>query len=278
MEAGIVDHGIKSGTGGAGTSYSGGAGSGGIQTQTQNQGLARTSGAGSAVGANGGFATMSRDGNWTCVAYGGVGNPNGGDVWGRNSGGFWNGSSYYNGSRPSGTGGLLILYSDNLYNNGTISSNGVNSVCNVYGNWSVGGGASGGGSVNIFSNRLINLGSMTANGGVCTGASYQGGAGGSGTVTIKELGADLIYPEKEITLKTNEEYTINKSELRYLNFNEYQTGEITVGEVQYEILNKDLASIDENGKITAIQTRKNKSKNYRYNKWTKYIYLFRNKK
>ena len=105
---------------------------------------------------------MSRDGNWTCIAYGGVGNPNGGDVWGRNSGGFWNGSSYYNANRPSGTGGLLILYSDNLYNNGTISSNGVNNVSNKYGDWSIGGGASGGGSVNIFANKIVDLGSMTA--------------------------------------------------------------------------------------------------------------------
>lgn len=93
---------------------------------------------------------------------------------------------------------------------------------------------------------------------MCTGANYAGGAGGAGTVTIKELGADLIYPIKEVTLKTGEEYTINKSELRYLNFNEYQTGEIKVGDLQYEILNKDLANIDENGKITAMQTRKNK--------------------
>ena len=269
-----MDLGIRSGPGGAGTSYSGGSGSGGIQSQTQNQNHSQMSGGGAANGYIGGYATMSRDGNWTCIAYGGTGNPNGYDTWGRNSTGFYNGNNSYYTNRASGTGGLLMLYADDLYNNGTISSNGINNVSNVYGNWSVGGGASGGGSVNIFANKVVNLGNMTASGGVCTGASYAGGAGGAGTVTIKELGADLIYPDKEVTLKVNEGYSIDTSKLRYLNHNEYQVGIVTVGNVKIEVLDVNIANVDETGRVIAISEGKTKVKiTDETNGISTYIYL-----
>ena len=243
--------GIGSGKAGTATSYSGGAGSGGIQTQIQNQGLGAVSGIGSSKGANGGYATASRDGNWTCIVYGGTGNPNGGDVWGRNGGGFWNGSSVYNTNRPSGTGGLLTLYADTLYNNGTISSNGVNNVAYSYGNWTVGGGASGGGSVNIFARIIKEIGVQTANGGISTGATFAGGSGGTGSVTVNEIGSSLNYPEKIIYLKENETYKIEKEKLSYIKLNDIQTPDLNLGEITYEMLDKNIATINAEGELTA---------------------------
>ena len=68
---------------------------------------------------DGSNALAYRDGNWSCISYGGTGTQNGYDVWGRNYGQYSGGSYYTN--RPSGTGGLLMLYADELHNNGEIS-------------------------------------------------------------------------------------------------------------------------------------------------------------
>ncbi len=76
----------------------------------------------------------------------------------------------------SGTGGLLIIYSDSLDNKGEIDSKGTDS------NGS--GGASGGGSVNIFYKELIEQGNIKATGG--NGGSL-GGSGGDGSVTMQEI-------------------------------------------------------------------------------------------
>lgn len=105
------------------------------------------------------------------AAKGGSGNPGGNGKY-TTSGKYVgvNDSSY---SGQTGTGGLLIIYSNNIYNFGNIYSNGSSG--------GVAGGASGGGTINIFYNKNYNSnGKIEANGG-----NYgNDGQGGNGSVTI----------------------------------------------------------------------------------------------
>ncbi|MCM1053584.1 MAG: cadherin-like beta sandwich domain-containing protein [Ruminococcus sp.] len=142
---------------GAGTSFSGGTGSGACAGQEG------ASGAGAAYGGAGGFG---RSGG-SNPSGGGAGNPGG------------SGSS----AGSSGTGGLLILFGQNINNTGTISANGANG-----GKGNSAGGSSGGGSVNIFYTTGFTRGTITADGGSAVKATRStGGAGGAGTVTATQL-------------------------------------------------------------------------------------------
>lgn len=143
------------GSGGRGTTFSGGAGGGGGAGTSASS---RTGGTGSSIGGEGGI------GRWM---GGGAGNPGGG---GSGVGNF-------------GTGGLLVLYADNLINNGTISSNGSNGGT-ATDEQLTGGGGSGGGSINIFYKSSITKGTITANGGAGGAAAKgkAGGIGGAGTI------------------------------------------------------------------------------------------------
>ncbi len=101
---------------------------------------------------------------------------------------FWGGN---------GTGGLLVVYANNLENTGTIDANGTTGGHGTsYGTRAHAyGGSSGGGSVNIFySGNYSNTGNITANGGT------TGGIGGNGTVTIGsiETGTFVEYKEPEL--------------------------------------------------------------------------------
>ena len=138
-----------SGSGAKGTSYSGGTGGGAASV-----GLTTLGGAYTTTGSNGEIGT-SNGGAGGKGSTGGSGNP----------GGMANGNN--------GTGGLLIIYTKNLTNNGRITSNGTDSNQNA--------GASGGGSVNIFYNTNIKEGEITATGG---NGGTSGGNGGDGCVTI----------------------------------------------------------------------------------------------
>lgn len=156
-----------SGAGGTGTSYSGGAGGGGAYYGATAKNGSSTGGA----GGNGAANSM-----YTYGAGGGAGNPIGTCVSSCSS------ATY-------GTGGLLVIYSGNFENNGSITSNGSKGG-NAY---RAGGGGSGGGSINIFYTMLTTKGTVTANGGsygVGTRNSSErsnGGSGGTGTVTYTEL-------------------------------------------------------------------------------------------
>lgn len=159
-----------SGAGAEGTSYSGGAGGGGAFAQTAENAYPN-----GGKGGNGNGRQVSASWSWSCG--GGAGNP---------------GGSAKNGGQAgmNGTGGLLIIYSNNLTNNGTITSNGSKG-----GNgYRAGGGGSGGGSINIFyRNEYINSGSITANGGErgygtrSGGETANGGTGEAGSVTIGSI-------------------------------------------------------------------------------------------
>ena len=156
-----------SGSGGNGTSYSGGAGGGGAY-------YGKTAGNGSSSGGAGGNGAANAQ--YTYGAGGGAGNPIGSCVSNCSA------ATY-------GTGGLLVIYSGNFANNGSITANGSKGG-NAY---RAGGGGSGGGSVNIFYAMLTNKGTVTASGGsygVGTRSGSErsnGGSGGAGTVTYTEL-------------------------------------------------------------------------------------------
>lgn len=166
------------GKGGRGTSYSGGAGSGAANSDGGGGWYARSND-GSSIGGAGssGVVHSSNGSGYAQISLGGTGNPSGGYETYR--------SSIINYVQQHGTGGLLIVYCDELDNKNLICANGVQSS-------SAGttkdridpGGASGGGSVNIFTKKIINNVSATATGGASVTLSTRSGAGGDGTVTV----------------------------------------------------------------------------------------------
>ena len=105
-----------------------------------------------------------------------------------------------------------MLYTNDLYNNGEISANGMNA-----GTGRAAGGSSGGGSINIFANIIKERGNVTANGGTV------GGLGGNGFVTINELGSSLNYEEKVIQIPLNTIYTRYPNKISDPKLNNIQT-------------------------------------------------------
>ena len=87
----------------------------------------------------------------------------------------------------TGTGGLLIIYSNTIINNGTINSNGSNG-----GYASRDGGSSGGGSINLFYKETTNKGNINANG----GSIGNGGAGGAGSITIGNISTGTFVKDE----------------------------------------------------------------------------------
>ena len=162
------------GAGGNGTSYSGGAGGGGAAGNASNQWGTGT--AGSSIGGPGGNAGLG--GSFSRSAGGGAGNPGGINK---------SISQNYMVDAENGTGGLLIIYTNIINNNKTISSKGSNGG---FGSDAPGGG-SGAGSINIFYKTSIERGTITANGGSKGSAphytSYQAANGGAGSITITNI-------------------------------------------------------------------------------------------
>lgn len=173
--------------GGNGTSYSGGTGSGAINCNN------KTYTRGRAADDNGGTGGMGRayrsETTWRArEAAGGVGNPGG--IGGRNtSGSKDNSGNDISLKGNNGTGGLLIIWTSIFENNGLISSTGTDSVT-VPG--TVAGGASGGGSINIFYEKLQNRGEFNVSGGKSVSS---GGAGGAGTVTMGRIENGTVIKE-----------------------------------------------------------------------------------
>ena len=158
------------GAGGTGTSYSGGTGGGGTYGSTK--GLPGSSNGGLGGNTVGDYTT------------GGVGNPGGGVSV----------ESKRTTQGANGTGGLLVIYSNNYVNNGILSANGTTNNISYSPTYGV-GGASGAGSINIFTNQStdnIIKGTTSVVGGQSktssTGSgSRTGGSGGSGTITYTQL-------------------------------------------------------------------------------------------
>lgn len=176
------------GIGANGTSYSGGTG-GGAYTVIDVNGSAGNGPEGEQNGGSGGLGKVIAGYYHSGSAGGGTGNPGGNGV----NANFGFHIQVLEGTHSShkgndGTGGLLAIFCDKYNNNGTIEANGVES--RAVGN--VSGGASGGGSVNIFYNQFIANSSCVANGG--TGAN-GGGSGGAGTVTIGNVSTGAFVQE-----------------------------------------------------------------------------------
>ncbi len=184
-------------TGGGG---SGGAGTHGCLFWGNPQSTSASSGAGAmgtsySGGTGGGYGyryLYSRSNTWpqTMGSNGSAGQANGGAGGAGYSGGTGNPGGTPGGT--SGTGGLLIIYADSLNNKGEIDSKGTDS------NGS--GGASGGGSVNIFYKELIEQGNINATGGNVGSVP----SGGNGSVTIQSI--NLKIPK--ITLENINETKI----------------------------------------------------------------------
>ena len=178
-----------------GTSYSGGTGGGGSGTSSVYSGP-WNAGSASTNGGKGGNA------GGTGNSGGGAGNPGGTALQPGTNG-------------LNGTGGLLIIYSDEWENNGKVTCEGSGG-----GSGYAGGGGSGGGSINIFTNQPtgvnqigieINsryseiLGSYNISGGTNT-ATVKGGTGGTGTLNIGEIRDGNYYDLKDCINQDQEKY------------------------------------------------------------------------
>ena len=254
---------VRGGHGGYGTSYSGGSGGGGVYN-TSGAGVA--AGDGSNIGGPGGHGSArSNSSSYPTYASGGAGNKAGTAGYVGSSGTATNNATT---QAQNGTGGLLIIYADTLYNKGAIESKGSNVNIQKYSssNRLGGGGASGGGSVNIFANYAKQVGNIESTGGTTSintsGIAYYslGGAGGSGSTTVTILKPYLNYTEKEIVLTEKENYQIDVNKISLIKQNELQTGNLTLGNIEYESLDIDIAEIDENGNIIAKAEGKTKIK------------------
>lgn len=100
------------------------------------------------------------------------------------------GGSGYNMHGKSGTGGLLIIYTENLNNNGQIESNGIangsSSQINE-GYYQIPGGSSGGGSINIFYIDTCTTNAISSGGEATYDWGATSGAGGNGCVSYDKI-------------------------------------------------------------------------------------------
>lgn len=188
---------ILIGKGGNGTSYSGGTGSGASNSDGAYGGYA-ASGAGSNIGGTGGNGAVSsgNQSGFGQVSVGGVGNPSGTYKTYR--------ENFLNQKVNNGTGGLLIIYSFILNNDGKILSEGTSSTTGTLSNSSgliSYGGSSGGGSINLFYKMIKNKnnGIISANGGKnMSYANWAGssGAGGNGSISSGSILEDDYFEIK----------------------------------------------------------------------------------
>ena len=246
----------RGGYGSAGTSYSGGSGGGGVY-HCAGQGT-YAGGDAAANGGAGGYGAVRTDTSANSVyASGGAGNLAGKAAYRTSSGNSYaNQANSYSGN---GTGGLLTIYAETLYNKGTISSNGSNVAGKRYSKVTryAGGGASGGGSVNLFVVNTISKGTIQANAGTSTlntsGLTYHqtGSNGGAGTATYTTVGTAVM------SLNKNQEY-IGVNEKLQLNVVEDDKVTEQIGSnyaatnFVWKSTNEDVATVDANGIVTGI--------------------------
>lgn len=107
---------------------------------------------------------------------------------------------YYKGQKAqNGTGGLIIMYAKNVYNNGKIYSKGSQGA-NITDWYTSSGGSSGGGSINIFyKEQYLANGEINADGAEI--AIYNKDKtnylckGGNGTITIGNISTGTFVSE-----------------------------------------------------------------------------------
>ena len=205
-------------------------GNGGSKVQSASNGVQGATGTGRQTG--GGGSARNNCTNCGPIAAGGTGTSYSGGV---GSGTQYNapevsqdggmgGAPDGAGNPTNGTGGLLTIYANEYENKGTIKATGNIGSSNS-------AGASGGGSVNIFTNQNIiddNKGIVNISGGSPDGAA-KGGAGGAGTVTYTKL--------QPVTITSNYSYPIISTSK-----NKTEKYEITIN--YFSTLSKKLYSID----------------------------------
>lgn len=177
--------------GGNGSSYSGGCGSGG-----GNLNLYGVAGGGAPALPNCSTGGLGRVGRakttWVGrMAGGGTGNPGGTGAYTYSIAGHILGNApEYSGT--NGTGGLLVIVSNRFNNIGKCEANGIQA--SNYGDCT--GGSSGGGSINIFVNKIEEKGIMESNGGIraedTSGRSWFV-PGGNGSTTIGTIDTGTFY-------------------------------------------------------------------------------------
>lgn len=170
---------LTSPRGGNGTSYSGGSGAGSYMRH--GSGYTQPSleiMQGSDIGGVGGRSYVYWDTSYDTIS-GGVGNPGGMGSRGDSTK-----------QTASGTGGLLIIYSSKLENNNEITAKGVSGNLPAAGTYRHDyGGASGGGSINIFLKVDSNkIGTINADG----GSSFA--KGGKGCISIGNISTGSYVP------------------------------------------------------------------------------------
>ena len=244
-----------SGAGGNGTSYSGGAGGGGCNINCYSKIKAED---GSSIGGKGGDGIGYRySSSWASrLAGGGAGNPGG-------NGGQNDSGNAIDGAGENGTGGLLIIYSDNINNTGKIESNGSKGTLYTM----ISGGSSGGGSINIFyKNNITCTGLIEAKGGKIKGSADEliGGNGGNGTISIGNINSGTYQSDTgNISLKEDkiELIKIQNEEVLGNNGNKIESKteyNIDIEEKPYsaQIIwkssDENIVTVNQNGKIKFI--------------------------
>ena len=244
-----------SGAGGNGTSYSGGAGGGGCNINCYSKIKAED---GSSTGGKGGDGIGYRySSSWASrLAGGGAGNPGG-------KGGQNDSGNAVDGAGENGTGGLLIIYSDNINNTGKIESNGTKGTLYTM----ISGGSSGGGSINIFyKNNITCTGPIEAKGGKIKGSTDEliGGNGGNGTISIGNISSGTYQSDTgNISLKEDkiELIKIQNEEVLGNNGNKIESKteyNIDIEEKPYaaQIIwkssDENIVTVNQNGKIKFI--------------------------
>ena len=244
-----------SGAGGNGTSYSGGAGGGGCNINCYSKIKAED---GSSTGGKGGDGIGYRySSSWASrLAGGGAGNPGG-------NGGQNDSGNAIDGAGENGTGGLLIIYSDNINNTGKIESNGSKGTLYTM----ISGGSSGGGSINIFyKNNITCTGPIEAKGGKIKGSADEliGGNGGNGTISIGNISSGTYQSDTgNISLKEDkiELIKIQNEEVLGNNGNKIESKteyNIDIEEKPYsaQIIwkssDENIVTVNQNGKIKFI--------------------------
>ena len=248
-----------SGAGGNGTSYSGGTGGGGCNQNSYGTTIKAEDGSsiGGAGGAGVGYRASS---SWGArLAGGGAGNPGG-------KGGENGSGNSSNGTGKNGTGGLLIMYSNNITNAGKIESNGSDGSVNDF----IGGGSSGGGSINVFYKENINwTGTIEAKGGnvAISGSNTNGSHGGDGTISIgninngtyqSDIGNVKLKDKKVELIKiiNNEEVQGNNGN-KVENKTEYNleiSEKPALAEITWKSSNENIVSVDKYGKIKLVNS------------------------